>query len=106
MRLKNIEIMLKMPLPSDGIDDNGVKYTKEAIEKACAKSRVLPIILDDGTEIGITNDIVYNEFDNCMYISGTLKNVGTSEEVSVVLVDGKANIVQMDIINVGIGRDE
>lgn len=65
MRTNNINLTMKMPLPINKPDDNGVIYTKEAFIKAFedAEGKPLEIINDDGstTVVGVVHNIEYVE---------------------------------------------
>jgi len=87
MRTENINLTMKMSLPVNKPDDNGVVYTKEALINAFedAEGKPLIIIHDDGssTVIGVIHSIEYVEDINRDYglVSATLYHGGTCEEV-------------------------
>lgn len=87
MRAENINLTMKMPLPINKPNDNGVIYTKEAFIKAFkeAKGKPLEIIRDDGSSdiIGTTHSIEYIEDENGDYglVSASLYHGDTCEEV-------------------------
>lgn len=87
MRTSNINLTMKIPLPINKPDGNGVMYTKEAFVKAFENAKGLPleIIHDDGstTVIGVAHSIEYIEDENGDYglVSALLYHGGTCEDV-------------------------
>lgn len=106
MRTENINLTMKMPLPINKPDGNGVIYTKEAFMKAFkkAKGKPLEIIHDDGLSdvIGITHSIEYIEDKDGDYglVSASLYHGGTCEEVD--FRDGF--VTSMKLSSVGINK--
>ncbi len=107
MRAENINLTMKMPLPVDRPDGNGVIYTKEAfIIKAFedAEDKPLEVIHYDGstTVIGIVHSIEYVEDENGDYglVSASLYHGGTCEEVD--FRDGF--VTSMRLSSIGISK--
>lgn len=103
MRTENIKLTMKMPLPLNKPDGNGVIYTKEAFIKAFkgAKGEPLEIIHDYGSSdvIGITHSIEYIEDENGDYglVSASLYHGGTCEEVD--FRDGFVTGMELSIVD-------
>lgn len=106
MRTENINLIMKMPLPINNPDGNGVMYTKEAFIKAFkeAKGKPLKIIYDDGSSdvIGTTHSIEYIGDKDGDYglVSVSLYHGGTCEEVD--FRDGF--VASMELSGVGINK--
>ena len=106
MRTGNISLTMKMPLPVNRADGNGVIYTKEAFIKAFedAEDKPLEVIHDDGltTVIGVVHSIEYVEDENGDYglVSASLYHGGTCEEVD--FRDGF--VTSMNLSSVGISK--
>lgn len=108
MRTDNINITLKMPLPINNPDRNGVMYSKEAFQKAFedAKNKPLEILLNNGsrTPIGVIQDITYieDEFGDYALVNGRIMYGGTCEYIQdLEKVSGV--ITSMTLASVGIG---
>lgn len=109
MRTKNIQVSVKIPFPFNQPDENGVVYTREAIEKAIPTFSNAPIVSYSNNTgpriIGILNyDDPVAEWDEengiCnLAVTGLLFHGGT--ECSVVLDDNKV-VTHMSIQSVGI----
>lgn len=106
MRTENINLTMKMPLPVNRPDGNGVIYTKEAFIKAFedAEGKPLEIIHDDGsiTVVGVVHSIEYVEDKGGDYglVSASLYHGGTCEEVD--FRDGF--VTSMKLSSVGISK--
>lgn len=108
MRTDNINITLKMPLPINNPDRNGVMYSKEAFQKAFedAKNKPLEILLNNGsrTPVGVIQDITYieDEFGDYALVNGRIMYGGTCEYIQdLEKVSGV--ITSMTLASVGIG---
>lgn len=109
MRTKNIQVSVKIPFPFNQPDENGVVYTREAIEKAIPTFSNAPIVSHlNGEEPHIIGIVDYNdpvaEWDEengvCnLTVNGLLFCGGT--ECSVMLDDNKV-VTHMSIQSVGI----
>ena len=90
MRVENAEITIKMPLPIDKPDRNGIVFSKEAIEEGLktAKNAPLQVIQnnDETVVIGTVCDIDYIKDSNGDYamVRANLRYGGTCEEVDRV----------------------
>lgn len=107
MRVDNIEITMKIPLPIDKPDGNGVTYSREALVngfKDC-KGAPLVIVKDDGSwvNIGTTRDIQYHTSvdGDFVVVNAVLWNGGTCEDVKM----DNGVVYQMNIESVGIATD-
>lgn len=108
MRTDNINITIKMPLPVNNPDRNGVMYSKEAFKKAFkdANGRPLEVLLNNGnrTPIGVIQDITYveDEFGDYALVNGRIMHGGTCEYIQdLEKVSGV--ITSMTLVSVGIG---
>ena len=108
MRTDNINITMKMPLPVNNPDRNGVMYSKEAFKKAFedVNGRPLEVLLNDGnrTPIGVIQDITYveDEFGDYALVNGRIMYGGTCEYIQdLEKVSGV--ITSMTLASVGIG---
>lgn len=109
MRTKNIQVSMKIPFPFGKSDDNGVAYTREAIEKAIPTFSNVPIVSHlNGDKPHIIGIVDYNdpttEWDEengvCnLTVNGLLFRGGT--ECSIVLNDNKV-VTHMSIQSIGI----
>lgn len=108
MRTDNINITMKMQLPVNNPDRNGVMYSKEAFKKAFenANGRPLEVLLNNGnrTPIGVIQDITYveDEFGDYALVNGRIMYGGTCEYIQdFEKVSGV--ITSMTLASVGIG---
>lgn len=92
MRLENIEVIFKKKLPINEPDDNGIMYTKEAIQNAYkeAQSRnglpiEFPNYKGEFIPIGSIHGIELIEDNGEMYVKGywIIYHGGTEENVEV-----------------------
>lgn len=87
MRTKDIEIKLKMPLRVDQPDENGITYTKDAVEMGCYLFKGGPIVAIDKDNvkkvIGVVDSIEFVEENGNYYalVSGQINSGGTCESV-------------------------
>lgn len=99
--------MIKMPLPVNKPDLNGIVYSRQALPKAFANASNLPIelIQNDGVSIpvGIVTNAEYIEDENgdYAYVTGVLWHGGTQESV---IFDDKHIVVDMNITGVGLTK--
>lgn len=110
MRTKNIQVSMKISFPFGNPDENGVVFTREAIERALPTFSNAPIVTHlNGEEpriIGIVDDddpIAEWDDENgvCnLIVNGLLFHGGT--ECSVVVNDNK--VTHMSIQSVGISN--
>lgn len=106
MRTENIELTMKMSLPINKPDKNGVMYAKEAFIEAFkeAKGKPLEIVRSDGSYIpvGIVQSINYVIDCNGDYalVSASLFHGGTCEEIDF----RNGYVTSMTLTNVGISR--
>ena len=104
MRTKYIRVSMEYPLPINEPDDNGVFYTKEAIENAAkdAVDKPIEIIHDDGTStvIGYTTEVTLT--NRGTYIVKGLIYFGGTEEI--VEMDDERRIINMEITGFGLSR--
>lgn len=111
MRTEDIKIKITIPIPFDRPDQNGVIYTKEAVENAVNHlHKNLPIInRDKGNEevIGVTtgdSHIATWDFENqvCkVTIEGAVFYGGTECIVNEIK-DGK--VTDFEIVGIGLSR--
>lgn len=107
MRVDNVEITMKIPLPIDKPDRNGVTYSREALMNGFKDCMGLPLMLikDDGSwvNIGTTRDIQYHTSvdGDFVMVNAVLWHGGTSEDVKRV----HGVVRQMIITNIGIATD-
>lgn len=108
MRTDNINITMKMPLPVNNPDRNGVMYSKEAFKKAFedVNGKPLEVLLNNGnrTPIGVIQDITYveDEFGDYALVNGIIMYDGTCEYVQN-LEKVSSVITSMTLASVGIG---
>ena len=108
MRTDNINITMKMPLPVNNPDRNGVMYSKEAFKKAFedVNGKPLEVLLNNGnrTPIGVIQDITYveDEFGDYALVNGIIMYDGTCEYVQN-LEKVSSVITSMTLARVGIG---
>lgn len=108
MRTDNINITMKMPLPVNNPDRNGVIYSKEAFQKAFedVNGKPLEVLLNNDTRavIGVIQDITYveDEFGDYALVNGRIMYGGTCEYIEdLEKVSGV--ITSMTLASVGIG---
>ena len=97
MRVENTKIKLTIPIPVDKPDDNGVIYTKEAVENAISNlGTKLPIVYQDNTcdaqVIGITTG-------NLHIVTWDSENQVYKVTVDGVVFYGGAEIIVNEIEN-------
>lgn len=112
MRVENAKVKLTIPIPVDRPNNNGVIYTKDAIENAVNNFRTnLPIVYGDdeadkkviGTTIG-NSHIVTWDFENqiCkMTVDGVIFYSGAD-----IIVDKIENdkITDFEIVSIGLSK--
>lgn len=96
MRLENIEVTFKKKLPINEPDDNGIMYTKEAIQNAYKeaqsrnglpiefpndKGEFIPIGSIHGIELIEDNGEMYVEGYGIIYHGGTEENVEVNNKI-------------------------
>lgn len=108
MRTDNINITMKMPLPINNPDRNGVMYSKEAFKKAFedVNGRPLEVLLNNGNRIpiGVIQDITYveDEFGDYALVNARIMYGGTCEHIQdLEKVSGV--ITSMTLVSIGIG---
>lgn len=96
MRTSNLNVTLRIPIPIDEPDANGVIYTEEAVKEAYKNIKDLPIIqYNDGgiTEtVGVVTDGYYNNGivtvnGHIWYGGSECKNVNLHKENGITVVD-------------------
>ena len=112
MRVENTKVKLTIPIPVDRPDNNGVIYTKDAIENAVNNLRTnLPIVYGDdeadkkiiGTTIG-NSHIVTWDFENqiCkMTVDGVIFYSGANIIVDKIEDD---KITDFEIVSIGLSK--
>lgn len=104
MRIENIEVTFKIPIPVDKPDLNGVIYSKEAIRNAYKNINNIPIEIpnNDGKcfPIGVAQEVELIEDENSMYITGVglIWHGGTDE--SAEIKDGKITSFKVNCIGI------
>lgn len=104
MRVDNIEVTLKMRLPNNEPDKNGIMYTEEAIKNALKNNVNLPIefIPDTGQRytLGSVKNVEYREENgqSYYYVTGTIFFGGTCETVTME----DFTVKSMEICSIGI----
>lgn len=107
MRVENIEVTFKIPVPVDKPDLNGNTYSKKAMKNAYKNAKNIPIEIpnDKGkfVPIGVCQEAELIEDETGMYIKGvgTIWHGGTSE-----LVTFKNNVVDsVSVTEIGFTTD-
>ena len=104
MRTRLIKVSMEIPLPVDKPDENGLIYTKEALENAAkdAVDKPIEIIRDDGTStiIGHTTKVDFTGEESYM-VEGVVYYGGTEE---IVELADERRIVNMEITGFGLSR--
>ena len=107
MRVDNIEITMKIPLPIDKPDGNDVSYSRDALMdgfKDC-KGAPLVVVKDDGSQacIGTTRGVQYHTSadGDFVMVNAILWHGGTSEDVKMDC----GVVYQMNIESIGIATD-
>ena len=107
MRVENAEITIKIPLPIDKPDRNGVTYSKPAIKEGLQSAIHSPLQMlqknGDEVVIGVVHDARYIEDADGDYalFKASLWHGGTCEEV---IVD-RGIVTAMSITGVGIATN-
>ena len=89
MRLENIEVTFRIPMPVDKPDLNGVIYSKDAIKNAYKNVKNVPIEMqnDKGKflPIGVCQEAELIEDENSIHVKGVgvIWHGGTEENVSI-----------------------
>ena len=91
MRQEGIEVTFKIPVEFEKPDDNGVIYTREAVEKALCTyaSRPILVIDDSGNQsiIGVTSNknakLLLEDNKYKIVIDGIIKYGGSSENCEI-----------------------
>lgn len=103
---KPIEITMRIPLPVDKPDGNGIVYPKDILEKAYNDITYCPLVFKgkenyDDVVIGVINNAKIIEENKQYYaiVSGVVWNSGTSERISF----DKTKISSMEIQDIGFG---
>lgn len=103
MRCNDIQVILKIPVPIDKPDGNGVMYKEDAIKKACDKANGCPITRydDNGNEIpiGVANKVEYS--DGFILIDGISFYGGTNDIIKSL---DKDIITSMEITSFGLSE--
>ena len=114
MKLNNLKIKFALVIPFDRQDDNGVVYSKEAVEKAIGSfEKQLPIVYREnktnhdevvvGNTIGETRSVLWD--DECqiceIIINGVLYYGGADCVINEIKDDV---VVDFDIVNLGISQ--
>lgn len=88
MRSENIVVTVKIPIPIDKPDVNGVIYSEDAIKKACIDANLRPIEMKNTegrfVSIGVTNNVEFLEDEKCIKVDGVIYGGGTREEADMV----------------------
>lgn len=104
MRAENIEITMKIPIPIDKPDGNGIFYTKECVKKAVEKLKSgLPIItdpIDNPTCIGHVNKVTFLDDENAYLVNGVIYHGGTCEDI--FRKHGTNTVTSMEITSFGL----
>ena len=108
MRLENIEVTFKIPIPVNEPDLNGVIYSKEAIRNAYKNVKNIPIEIpcndDQFLPIGVVQEVELIENEDGMYITGIgLIWYGGTDE-SAEIKDGKVTSFKVNCI--GIAKEQ
>ena len=107
MRVDNTEITMKIPLPIDKPDGNGVTYSREALVNGFKDCKGLPLVVvkDDGSwvNIGTARDIKYHTSTDGDFaiVNAVLWHGGTSESVKM----DHGVVCLMNIESIGIATD-
>jgi len=107
MRCKNIEVTMKIPLSVDEPDDNGVIYTREAIENAFENAKGKPIITYENDQRVcievVTSDAKIIETSEVVFaeVSGRIRFGGTEESVEK---DEDGKVVNMEFTSIGFSK--
>ena len=82
MRVDRVEVTIKIPVPIDKPDGNGIMYSEEAIKKACEDSKERPIVQFDGkgNEVIIGKGTARYE-NKYIIVNGICWHGGTCESV-------------------------
>lgn len=114
MRLGNLKVKFALVIPIGRPDENGVVYSKEAVEKAVDSfNKKLPIIFRDndtcedgvviGNTIGETCSVLWNdEYQVCEVIVNGNVYYGGTECVINEIKDGV--VTDFDIVSVGLSK--
>lgn len=88
MRSENIEVTIKIPVPIDKPDGNGIMYDVNAIKKACECATGNPIEVEDSDSnfksIGVASKVRFVEGGGYIEIEGVVLNGGTCERVDII----------------------
>lgn len=107
MRIENIEVTFKIPIPIDRPDLNGVIYSREAVKNAYKNVKDIPIEIPNNNgqffPIGVMQEVELFENGKDMYIKGigVVWHGGTDENVEIK--DGK--VTSFRINGIGIAKD-
>ena len=100
MRVENIKVSLKIPIPMGEPDLNGNVYTENAIINACNNADNLPITVygeDKQPEVrGVATEVQYK--DGYILVDGYIRYGGTEELIEIE----NNQIVSMEIQSFGI----
>lgn len=101
MRIKNIEVIFKIPIPIDGPDGNGIIYSKDIIEQSIDSYKNSPIIVCNN-DIDKIVGAIENAYIEADYIiaEGIIFNGGTCETAEL-----ENNIVVSDMRITSVGID-
>lgn len=110
MRQENIEVTFKIPVDFEKPDDNGVIYTREAVEKALCTYASRPILVIDNSGnksvIGITSNknakLLLEDSKYKIVVDGIIKYGGSSENCEIE----NKTIKDFTITSVGICKDD
>lgn len=88
MRSKNIEVTIKIPVPIDKPDGNGVMFDVYAIKKACENANGSPIEVEDSDgnfkPIGVASKVTFIEDGGYICVEGSVWSGGTCEQVDII----------------------
>ena len=91
MRQEGIEVTFKIPVEFEKPDDNGVIYTREAVEKALCTYASRPILVIDNSGnksvIGVTSNknakLLLEDSKYKIVVDGIIKYGGSSENCEI-----------------------
>lgn len=111
MRVEDIKIQVKMRIPFDGADGNGVVHTKDAIEGAVKNVRSLPLLFRDNAnrKASVIGAVEIQEADwdyesgACVITFDGVVFSGGCDVLAHEIDDGR--ISRFEILSVGISAD-
>ena len=108
MRIENMTLTIKMPLPINKPDRDGLVYTKKACIEGFRNAKNKPFIImqKDGTQVpsGVIQNITYveNKDDDYLLIDVNIFDGGACEYILDVDRDN-FTVTSMEVASVGIG---